>query len=662
MFRKVLIANRGEIAIRIMRTLSRMGIKSVAVYSEADTNSLYVQQADEAVYIGPSPADQSYLDCEKILTAVNRTGADAVHPGYGFLSENTKFAQALEDFGVTFIGPKPKAIAAMGDKIEAKKLAEAADVSTVPGYMGVIKNADQAIKIANQIGFPVMVKAAAGGGGKGMRVVHSKSEIKQAFSSATNEAKNSFADSRIFIEKFIEKPRHIEIQVIADHYGNIVCLGERECSIQRHHQKVIEEAPSPFIDEKTRKKMYNQVVSLCKKVKYTSAGTIEFIVDPKKNFYFLEMNTRLQVEHPVTEMITGYDIVELMVRIADGEKLPFTQKDVNLKGWAMESRVYAEDPTRGFLPSSGRITEYKEPLKNKNIRIDSGVYEGGEVSQFYDPMIAKLVTYGESRKEAIEHMQNALSKYVIRGVSHNISFLEAVMNHQRFQDGDFSTNFIAEEYPGGFSGADLTEETAKVFLSVSLFIFLQDAKRASAISGRVPGRERQLGTRWVITIDDKKFSVMVRDRKSGYDIKYGREKFNVGSNWILGSRLFHGVVDGRAVNVHVEYQSAGGYVLTHAGSTVKAFVRTPRVAELENFMPRSEYKATLPILTAPISGLVVSIKVKEGDKVEDGQDLLIMEAMKMENIIMAERDGVVSKINIKEGDNVHVGQVIIEFA
>ncbi len=660
MFKKILIANRGEIACRIIRTAKRLKIKTVAVYSEADTNSLFVTMADEAVYIGPSPTDQSYLNVKNIVNAAIKSGADGVHPGYGFLSENASFAKALHDEGIKFIGPTHKAIESMGDKIEAKKIAKAAKVNTVPGYMGVIKNPTEAIKIANDIGFPVMIKAAAGGGGKGMRVVRSKEEIKQAFSSTTNEAKNSFGDDRIFLEKFIEKPRHIEIQVIADKHGNIVCLGERECSIQRHNQKVIEEAPSPFIDEKTRAKMYKQVVSLCQKVGYQSAGTVEFIVDQEKNFYFLEMNTRLQVEHPVTELVTGLDIVELMIRIAEGEKLPFKQEDIKLDGWAMECRVYAEDPSRGFLPSSGRIIQYQEPPRSPHIRVDTGVFEGGEVSMFYDPMIAKLCTHGTTRKEAIQYMQKALGNFFIRGVSHNISFLEALMTHPRFMEGEISTNFIAEEYPEGFFGAELTSHTSKVFVATAAFIYLRDAQRAARISGQVPGRGRHIGTRWIISIDGENYPITVKAKKNGYDIKHERQKFSITSSWILGSRLFQGIMDRKAVSVIVEY-IPGGFKLTHSGSTVEATVRTPRVAELTKFMPIGEKKNSLHELKSPISGKVVDIKVEIGEKVIPGQEMAIIEAMKMENIITAENEAKISKIHIKPGDNIQANQVIFEF-
>lgn len=639
-----------------------MGIKTVAVYSEADTNALHAAYADEAIYIGPSPADQSYLVIEKILDAVRQSGAEAVHPGYGFLSENEDFAIALMREGINFIGPGPEAIAKMGDKIEAKKQAEKAKVNTIPGYTGVIKDYKEAAKIASKIGFPVMIKAAAGGGGKGMRIVRSKDEMQQAFSSATNEARKSFSDDRIFIEKFIENPRHIEIQIIADQYGNVVCLGERECSIQRHHQKVVEEAPSPIMDEKTRRKMYEQSVSLAKSVNYKSAGTVEYIMDQEKNFYFLEINTRLQVEHPVTEFVTGTDLVELMIRIANGERLPFKQDDIKLKGWAMESRIYAEDPTRGFLPSTGRITEYKEPVKSEKVRVESGVSAGGEVSMFYDAMIAKLVTYGDTRDEAVKTMQQSLGQYVIAGVSHNISFLEALMGHPRFIAGNLSTNFIEQEYPGGFSGAEIDEEKTKIFLVVGLFIYLKDAYRAITISGQLPGRGRQIGTRWIVSVDNESFGgVYVRAKKDGFDITHQNHRFSVTSPWVLGSKLFQGMVDGEPVNVRIEHMP-GGYILHHAGTTARVTVRTPRVAELDRFMPKGNAAALSNNMLAPISGVVIDVKVKEGQVVNKGQELLLLEAMKMENILYAEKDGTVTKIAVKPGDSVQVNEVLIEFA
>ncbi|MEI7669532.1 MAG: acetyl-CoA carboxylase biotin carboxylase subunit, partial [Pseudomonadota bacterium] len=512
MFEKILIANRGEIAVRIMATAKRMGIKTVAVYSEADTNALHVKQADEAVYIGPSPSAKSYLSIENIISAIENSGADAVHPGYGFLSENSEFAIAVKRARCALIGPSPEAIRLMGDKIESKKIAVKAGVNTVPGTLDVVTSPQDAKKIAEQIGYPVMIKAAAGGGGKGMRVARNEQELLDGIKYAASEAESSFSDNRVFIEKFFENPRHIEIQILADNYGNVIHLGERECSIQRRHQKVIEEAPSPFLTPEMRAEMGKQAVALAKEVNYNSAGTVEFIVDEKGAFYFLEMNTRLQVEHRVTELITKIDLVEQMIRVAAREKLTIKQEDVTINGWAMEARVYAEDPRRGFLPSTGRITHYQEPVTEHNILIETGVYEGGEVSMFYDPMIAKVCTYSSTRDKAIEAMKAALSSFVIRGINHNISFLEAILGHERFARGDITTNFIEHEYPGGFGGAELTSDSSKVFLGAAVFMFLRDAERASRISDQLPGRARAIGARWVVSIGNESYPVYARSK------------------------------------------------------------------------------------------------------------------------------------------------------
>lgn len=661
LFDKILIANRSEIAVRIIRTLKKMGIKSVAVYSEADTNSMYVQHADEAYYIGDSPATESYLSIKNIISAIRESGASAVHPGYGFLSENPNFANILKREGVVLIGPSAGTIKKMGDKIEAKKIAIEAGVSTVPGYMGTINDVKQAVDIAKEIGFPVIVKAAAGGGGRGMRVVNNPAEMANAFESAKLEAANSFSDDRLFIEKLIQTPRHIEIQLIADQYGNNVCLGERECSIQRHHQKVIEEAPSSFITEDIRQEMYRQVISLSQKVGYYSAGTVEFIVDSNKNFYFLEMNTRLQVEHPVTELITGIDIVEEMIKIAAGEKLSFTQDDVKLKGWAFESRICAENPSRGFLPSSGRIIAYSEPAKSPNIRIDTGIGLGGEVSMFYDSMIAKLCTYGETREQAIEVMRSALSSYIINGIAHNISFLEAVMLHPRFVSGDISTAFIQEEYPDGFSGASLTSEVTTVFLATAIFIYISEQRRASLISGNINNQANKIGTRWVVTIDDKLFPVLITPVENGYNIRHESDRIYIRSNWNLGNELFTAIINGKKTNVKIE-NIRTGYLLSHAGISVKAFVRSPRISELEALMVSKVVVEESSELQAPLSGQIAAIKVKEGQEVTAGQEIMILTAMKMENLILAERDGKIAEIFVNEKDNVVRGQVLLEFA
>ncbi len=660
LFDKILIANRGEIALRIMRTLKKMGIKSVAVYSEADTHSMHVQYADEAYYIGSSPATESYLSIKNIINAIRASGANAVHPAYGFLSENANFANILKREGVVLIGPNASAIKKMGDKIEAKKIAVEAGVSTVPGYIGTISTISQAIEIAKKIGFPVIVKAAAGGGGRGMRVVKNAEEMATAFESAKLEAVNNFSDGRLFIEKLIISPRHIEIQLLADQYGNSVCLGERECSIQRYHQKIIEEAPSSFISEEIRQKMYQQTVALSNKVGYYSAGTVEFIVDLDKNFYFLEMNTRLQVEHPVTEMITGIDIVEEMIRIAAGEKLTFSQQDIQLKGHAFESRICAENPMRGFLPSSGRITEYSEPPKNVNVRVDTGLGLGGEVSMFYDPMIAKLCTYGASREQALEVMRSSLSSYIISGISHNISFLEALISNPRFIAGDINTSFIEEEYPDGFSGATLTSDITKVFLATAIFIYMTEQKRASLIVGQMIDQVHKIGTRWVVSIDDNLFPVLIKSVEDGYNIRQEHDRIYIRSNWTLGSRLFPCVVNGRKANVKIEHIPTG-YILSYSGISVKAYVRSPRMSELEAMMITKSTVEEQSELQAPLSGQIIAIKVQEGNEIIIGQEIMVLTAMKMENIIVSERHGKIAKILVNEKEQVTSGQVLIKF-
>lgn len=661
---KLLIANRGEIACRIIKTCRKMNIKTVAVYSDADTNSLFVQMADEAVNIGPSPSSQSYLSVEKIVAAVKKTGATMVHPGYGFLSENKNFARALEKEGVIFVGPSTHSIQMMGDKIESKKLAIEAGVSTVPGHMGIIKDDVEALEIAKKIGFPVMVKASAGGGGKGMRIVWKEEEMSEAFLSASNEARNSFSDDRIFIEKFIEQPRHIEIQVIADKFDNVICLGERECSIQRNNQKVIEEAPSPFLDEATRQKMYEQSKALARKVKYFSAGTIEYIVDKNRNFYFLEMNTRLQVEHPVTELITGFDIVSLMIKIALGEKLGFTQEQVQLKGWAMESRIYAEDPSRGFLPSSGRINLYIEPEESENIRVDSGVYEGGEVSMFYDAMIAKLCSYGKNRLEAIEHMKHALGSFAISGVSHNISFLETIMKNERFVSGNLSTAFIKEEFPAGFSGSELDSQIEEVLIGAAMQIFLKNYERNGHMTGQLRNRQKQVSDRWVVMIDEKSYLVNILENAPGFlRLECDHKEIEVNNSWNNGEKLFRGSVNGRQVGVKVrENNNTGSYLMQYSGLDAFVNVYTPRIAELHKFMPKIQKNPKPTKLTSPITGKVIRFKVAEGDEVQAGQELVVIEAMKMENIIRTDHNVKIEKIKFSEGQPVGIGEVLIEYA
>lgn len=660
---KLLIANRGEIACRIIKTCRKMGIKTVAVYSDADTNSLFVQMADEAVHIGQSPSSQSYLDIDKILGAIKKTGATMVHPGYGFLSENMKFANALEERGVIFVGPSVHAIDMMGDKIQSKKLAIGAGVNTVPGHMGVIKDGAEAMKIAEEIGFPVMIKASAGGGGKGMRIAYQKEEVAEAFTSASNEARNSFSDDRIFIEKFIEQPRHIEIQVIADKKGNTVCLGERECSIQRNNQKVIEEAPSPFLDEKTRQAMYQQSVALSKEVGYFSAGTVEYIVDKNKNFYFLEMNTRLQVEHPVTELTTGFDLVELMIKVALGEELKFKQEDVKITGWAMESRIYAEDPARGFLPSSGRINLYIEPEKSDTVRVDSGVYEGGEVSMFYDAMIAKLCSYGDDRAAAIKNMRQALGSFAIGGVSHNISFLETIMKNERFTSGNISTAFIKEEFPEGFSGSELDSEAEEVIIGSAMKIFLTNYSRNSQMTGQLRNRKKQISDRWVVMIDEKSYLVNIVENSAGLlTLECDRKEITVQSDWNNGDKLFSGSINSHEVGVKIrENNKTGSYLMQYSGLDAFVSVYSPRIAELSKFMPKIAKNAKPKNLTSPITGKIARFRVKEGDVVKAGQELVVIEAMKMENCIITDHDVTIGEIKFNEGDTAGIGQVIMEY-
>ncbi len=660
---KLLIANRGEIACRVIKTCRKLGISTVAVYSDADINSLFVQMADEAINIGPSPSSQSYLDVDKILSAVKKSGATMVHPGYGFLSENKLFAKALEDAGVIFVGPGVHAIEAMGDKITSKKIAIDANVSTVPGHMGIIKTDKEAAKIAEKIGFPVMVKASAGGGGKGMRIVYKKEEVAEAFLSASNEARNSFSDDRIFVEKFIEDPRHIEIQVLADKQGNVICLGERECSIQRNNQKVIEEAPSSFVDKKTREKMYKQSVALAKKVGYYSAGTIEYIMDKNKNFYFLEMNTRLQVEHPVTELVTGVDLVELMIRVALGEDLPLKQKDVKLTGWAFESRIYAEDPSRGFLPSSGRINMYIEPEESKNIRVDTGVYEGGEVSMFYDAMIAKLCSYGETRTEAIDHMKQALSEFAIGGISHNISFLETIVRNENFINGDITTSFIKNEFPAGFSGNELDSADKEVLAASAMYIFLKNYERNANITGQLYDSAKQVSDRWVVMIDDKLYLIEIIKRDGdSLTISCDKNMVHLESSWNKGEKLFRAKVNDRNVGLKIrENNNTGGYLFQYGGSDTFVNVFSPRIAELTKFMPKIDKNAKPKNLTAPITGKIIRFKVEEGQQVTAGQELVVIEAMKMENIIRTDHDVTIKKINFADGDSVGVGQVVINY-
>ncbi|MCI5038697.1 MAG: acetyl/propionyl/methylcrotonyl-CoA carboxylase subunit alpha [Donghicola eburneus] len=665
MIDKILIANRGEIACRVIKTAQKMGIKTVAIYSDADKNALHVSMADEAVHIGPPPANQSYIVIDKVMDAIRQTGANGVHPGYGFLSENSKFAEALEAEGVAFVGPPKGAIESMGDKITSKKIAQEAGVSTVPGYMGLIEDAEEAVKISNDIGYPVMIKASAGGGGKGMRIAWNDEEAREGFQSSKNEAANSFGDDRIFIEKFVTQPRHIEIQVLADKHGNCIYLGERECSIQRRNQKVIEEAPSPFLDEATRKAMGEQACALAKAVGYASAGTVEFIVDGDKNFYFLEMNTRLQVEHPVTELITGVDLVEQMIRVANGEELSLKQEDITLNGWAMESRLYAEDPYRNFLPSIGRLTRYRPPAEiaedTRAVRNDTGVYEGGEISMYYDPMIAKLCTWAPTRLEAIEEMRVALDSFEVEGIGHNLPFLSAVMDHEKFVSGDITTAFIAEEYPEGFAGVDLPKADLQRIAAACAAMNRVAEIRRTRISGTMDNHERKVGDDWVVRLGGAEFSVTVAADPAGSDVTFADgTTLRVESDWTPGDQLAKLSVGGSPLVLKTG-KITNGFRIRSRGADLKVHVYSPRQAELATLMPEKLPPDTSKMLLCPMPGVLVKMDVEVGDEVQEGQALCTIEAMKMENILRAEKKSVVTKINAGAGDSLAVDEVIMEF-
>lgn len=671
MFKKILIANRGEIVCRVIKTARRMGIATVAVYSDADRDALHVEMADEAVHIGPAPASQSYLVIEKIIAACKQTGAEAVHPGYGFLSERAAFAEALAAEGIVFIGPNPRAIEAMGDKIESKKAAAAANVSTVPGNLGVIESAEEAVRIADEIGYPVMIKASAGGGGKGMRIAYSADDVAEGFRASKSEAKSSFGDDRVFIEKFIVNPRHIEIQVLGDKHGNVVYLGERECSIQRRNQKVVEEAPSPLLDEATRRAMGEQSVALAKAVGYDSAGTVEFVAGQDKSFYFLEMNTRLQVEHPVTELVTGVDLVEQMIRVAYGEKLAITQDDVKLTGWAVESRIYAEDPYRNFLPSIGRLKTYRPPVEESaggiTVRNDTGVTEGGEISIHYDPMIAKLITHGPDRLTAIKAQAAALDAFAIDGIQHNIPFLTALMEHPRWQEGRLSTGFIAEEFPDGFAPAKPDGEIAATLVAVAAQIDWLTMERRRAISHQLRRGAATKEMLRTILLDGAPTRVETRPDGDAVAVRLVDEEdggegrvYRVATDWKPGEPVWRGEIDGKPVSVQVRKHPPAGWDLAHRGVSVLARIHGARIAELLAMMPERQVADTSKLLLCPMPGLVVSIAVQEGQEVKAGEILAVVEAMKMENVLRAERDGKIAKINAAPGDSLAVDAVILE--
>ena len=664
MFKKILIANRGEIACRVIKSAQAMGIKTVAIYSDADVQALHVKLADEAVHIGPAPANESYIVIEKVMDAVRQTGADAVHPGYGFLSENKVFAEVLEAENVTFIGPPASAIESMGDKITSKKLAQDAGVNIVPGFMGIIDDADEAVKISNEVGYPVMIKASAGGGGKGMRIAWNDEEVREGFQSSKNEAAKSFGDDRIFIEKFITQPRHIEIQVLADSHGNYIYLNERECSIQRRNQKVIEEAPSSFLTSEVRELMGEQSCALARAVGYTSAGTVEFIVDIDQNFYFLEMNTRLQVEHPVTELITGIDLVEQMIRVANGEVLSIAQKDVVINGWAIESRLYAEDPYRGFLPSIGRLRKYQPPSERRSemmvVRNDTGVYEGGEISMYYDPMIAKLCTWAPSRDGAIAQMRNALDAFEIEGIGHNIPFLSAVMDHPKFCSGNITTAFIEEEYPDGFQGVELPHKTLKTLAACAAAMYRLGEIRRTRVSGRMDNHTRRVRDDWIVSLQGHEFPVTISADPNGSTVHFETGSNRVSSDWTPGQSMALMNVDGEDIALKVEKRTSG-FRVRFRGADMIVNVRSPRQTELAKLMLTKMAEDTSKLLLCPMPGLLIKVDVNVGDEVQEGQALCTIEAMKMENILRAEKKSVVKEINVLTGSSLAVDEVIMEF-
>ena len=664
MFDKILIANRGEIAVRVIKTCRRLGVKTVVVYSDADAGSMAVEMADEAVHIGPSPAAESYLVMDKIVDAVRQTGAQAVHPGFGFLSENPAFAKRLDDEGIAFIGPNAHAIEAMGDKISSKQLAADAGVSTVPGHMGLIHDTKEAVKISKEIGYPVMIKASAGGGGKGIRIAYNDKDVREGYPAVKAEATASFGDDRIFIEKFILEPRHIEIQVMGDKHGNCVYLFERECSIQRRNQKVLEEAPSPLLDEATRKKMGEQAVALAKAVNYDSAGTVEFVASGKdKSFYFLEMNTRLQVEHPVTEMISGVDLVEQMLRSAAGEKLNIKQDKLKINGWAIESRVYAEDPYRNFLPSIGRLKRFQPPFEGPlgkgQVRMDSGVREGDEISMFYDPMIAKLITHGATRDIALDTQAEALDRFHIEGIQDNMPFCAAVMDETRFRSGDITTAYIKDEFPDGFVGTEPTEAQTLMLTATAAYAHAVFVQRASQITGRMAPADDPR-TEWVVILGDDHIPVHIELGEGEATLKLGGKAHSIVTDWVPGEHLFEAVLDGKPFAVKMADRTEG-YLVRHRGVTRRALVCTPDVADLHKRLPEKPKPDMSKLIISPMPGLVVSVDVEVGQEVQAGEAVCIVEAMKMQNIIRAEADGTVKAVNVEGGDSVAADAIMIEF-
>ena len=681
MFTKILIANRGEIACRVIATAQKMGIQTVALYSEADKEARHVQLADEAVLIGPAPSRESYLVADKIIAAAKATGAQAIHPGYGFLSENAEFSKRCEDEGIAFIGPRHFSIAAMGDKIESKKLAGAAGVNCIPGVNHAIETAEQAVEIAKGIGYPVMIKASAGGGGKGLRVAFNDKEAFEGFTSCRNEARNSFGDDRVFVEKFVEEPRHIEIQVLGDSHGNVIYLNERECSIQRRHQKVIEEAPSPFISEATRKAMGEQAVQLAKAVKYQSAGTVEFVVGKDQSFYFLEMNTRLQVEHPVTEAITGLDLVEMMIRVAAGEKLPIEQKDVQRNGWSIECRINAEDPFRNFLPSTGRLVRFQTPkqtmfqgntTKLYGVRVDTGVQDGGEIPMFYDSMIAKLIVHGKDRNDAIAKMREALNGFVIRGISSNIPFQAALLAHPRFVSGDFNTGFIAEQYSKGFRAEDVPHEDHDFLAALAAFVRRKSRERAAGLSGQLPGYDVQVGQDYAVVelgkAGNNRYVPVHVDEFAGKhgeaQITVNGKTYAIASNSRLNDIRIEGTCNGKPFVAQIErgtLKNPLALQVQHNGTRIEALVMSPRMAELHQLMPYKAPPDLSRFVLSPMPGLLIDVAVSVGQKVQAGERVAVIEAMKMENVLFAAQDGVVKKVVAAKGESLTVDQMIVEF-